>query len=477
MTAKPTAKEADLDRNLPQRLALALEQAGVRYCQWKGFWRPLGDSDADLLVHREDRARFRNVAESLGFKPVLPSGERQLPGVESFLGHEPRMPRPLHIHVHYQLVLGDYWRSVYRIPIEDALLASAVPGTVFPVPSPVYQFLVYLLRMMLRLRGWPFSRPRWLGGIQGQLDYFDGRCNRDELAAVLAQQLPTVDLALVDRCLEALRGETDPLEAALVRLKLYRRLKAHVRRPSLVALITATIEKILPPVARPMLFDGRMRPAAGGLVLALAGGDGAGKSTCAHQLRHWLSGHLPTLHAHLGRPPRSLLTLLVGAALKAEAWANRLVKREPPAGSTVELLRHLCTARDRYRLYQKARRFAASGGVAVCERYPIHEDRILVGPCIPEAMGDRPGRLALLLAREEERYYQAILPPDLICVLRLEPELAVKRKPEEPADYVRRRARVVWETKWSRPSVRVIDASRSLAEVVVDLKNVLWSAL
>jgi thymidylate kinase len=331
--------------------------------------------------------------------------------------------------------------------------------------------------MMLRLRGSPLARPRWLGGIQGQLDYFDGRCNRDELAVVLAKQLPTLDLPLVDRCLQALRGEINPLEAAWVRLTLYRRLKAHLRRPSIEALTAATGEKLLPGFIRLMLFDGRMRPATGGLVFALSGGDGAGKSTCAHQLRHWLSGHLPTLHAHLGRPPRSLLTFLVGGALKLESWLYHRIKRQRPAGSFIELLRHLCTARDRYLLYQKVRRFAASGGVAICERYPIHEDRVLVGPCIPGAMAANPGRWARMLASQEESYYQAMLPPDLVCVLRLDPELAVKRKPEEPADYVRARARVVWETKWSRPNIRVIDASRPLADVVIDLKNVLWSAL
>jgi hypothetical protein len=59
----------------------------------------------------------------------------------------------------------------------------------------------------------------------------------------------------------------------------------------------------------------------------------------------------------------------------------------------------------------------------------------------------------------------------------LDPELAVARKLDEPADYVRARARVVWETDWSRTPAQVIDVSRPLAHVVQDLKARVWSVL
>jgi thymidylate kinase len=469
----------DASRHLLERLADALEAGAIGYCQWKGLWRATGDGDIDLLVRRTDAARFRTIVEGLGFKAVLPSGERQLRGVESFFGHEPALPRPIHLHVHYQLIAGDYWRTVYRLPIEEPMLQTATPGDPFPVPAPAYQFLVYVLRMMLRLRGWPFALPRsrWLGGIQGQLDYLEGRCDRDEVGSALAQHLPSIDLPFLDRCLRALRAEGGPLESAATRWGLHRRLRAHVCHPSLVAVLAAAGEKVLPRPLRPMLFDGRMRPGTGGLVVALIGGDGAGKSTCARELRGWLATHLPTMHAHLGRPPRSLLTLASGGALKAEGLVYRLTRREPRSGTYLEMLRYLCTARDRYHLYRKVQRFAARGGLAICERYPIPQNRFLVGPCIPGLLDTRPTRWAKLLAARECRYYETILPPDVICVLLLDPELAVRRKPEEPADYVRTRARVIWETDWTSTPAHVIDASRSLDEVLQELRHHVWAAL
>jgi hypothetical protein len=77
----------------------------------------------------------------------------------------------------------------------------------------------------------------------------------------------------------------------------------------------------------------------------------------------------------------------------------------------------------------------------------------------------------------EASYYERMLSPDVLCVLRLDPELAVIRKPEEPADYVRTRGRIIWETDWSTTHAQVVDASQPLPEVLARLKAIVWSLL
>jgi thymidylate kinase len=476
-TLLPTAEETP-SRSLLEQLALALEARGVSYCQWKGHWSAhrwaTGHGDVDLLVGRETLTAFREVLGSLGFKLTLPGASRDVPGIETYYGYDPSVARLLHLHVHYHLLLGEYWRPVYRIPVERALLQSTVPGQPFRAPSPTYQFLIFVLRMMLRQVGRPHlsARKHWIHGIQIQLASLEACSDRQELASVLEYHFPAIDLAFFDRCARSLQIESSRSERALLPWLLHQRIRSHSRRPPAAALLVAAAEKILPDrLARLPGTD--MRLAGGGMVVALVGGDGAGKSTCARELTQWLAPAFPTMRAHLGNPPRSLLTLAVGGALKLQRWVDRQFQRTSTPASTIESLRHLCTARDRYRLYGRVHRFAARGGIAICERYPITENRALVGPVIPPSTS----RVIEALRAAEALYYQRMLRPDRVCVLRLDPELAVLRKPEEPADYVRARGQVIWGTDWSSPDARVVDASQPLESVVRNLKAIIWSAL
>jgi thymidylate kinase len=475
--------DGQLERSLLERLAQSLEDHSVRYCQWKGHWSAhrwaAGRGDVDLLVDHDSSADFRRLVGDLGFKPALHSGAREVPGVESYFGYDPAVPRLLHLHVHYRLVVGDFWRTTYRIPIERAMLETSGPGTLFRVPDPTFQYVVFVLRMMFL----QFGRPRlalgtrWRRSIQIQLDNLEGLTERQALATVLSRHLPAIDLPFFDRCVASLRGEFGAVERALLPDQLHARLWPYARRPSIPALLTATADKLLPVALRRMLADDRMRPAAGGTVVALVGGDGAGKSTAATELSDWLGTDFATARGHLGNPPRSLFTLAVGGLLKAEQLLHRMLRPVARPASHLELLRYLCTARDCYLLHQRLRRFAADGGVAICERYPVPQMRSHVGPSIPALLPAKPTRLAKRLETMEAEYYGRILAPDALLVLRLDPELAVLRKPDEPADYVRARGRAVWETDWTGTPAHCVDTSRPLPVVLKDLKALVWSAL
>ncbi len=466
--------------SLLERLARRLNSEDLLYCQWKGHWAEhrwaTGKGDLDLLVDRRDLSAIRRVVEDLGFRPAVPSGSRQLPGTEHYYGFDPKVGGLLHLHIHYRLLLGDFWRTTYRLPIERHLLETSISGTLFKVPSPEYQLLIYVFRLVLRQRG-RLPPRRWFAGVQIQLDDLDDRCCRDTLKHCLRQHLPLIDLSFFDSCVRWLREQCGTFGRIAVPLQLHQRLRAHAVRPGFVPVLVAIAEKILPAEITGRLCDGRMRPAEGGVVVALIGGDGSGKSTCATELERWLQSDFVTMRAQLGNPPRSALTLVVGGALKLERLIRTRLHSKMPATSPLSLLRYLCSARDRYRLYRRVHRFAGAGGIAVCERYPVAEIPSHVGPTIPPLLSANPGRLAQFLARQETSIYSRMLRPDMLFVLQLDPELAVTRKPEEPAEYVRRRGRAVWAVDWATTGAQVIDASRPLPEVLDDLKSRIWPNL
>ena len=77
----------------------------------------------------------------------------------------------------------------------------------------------------------------------------------------------------------------------------------------------------------------------------------------------------------------------------------------------------------------------------------------------------------------EERYHAAIAPPELLVVLRVDPEIAVQRKTEERPESVRARSAEVWNIDWRDSRVHIVDASQPEAEVARELKALVWSSL
>ncbi len=450
--------------SLAEQLARDLEREQVLYCQWTGHRRPArlptGDGDIDLLVDQASRPRFARVLVRLGFTRAVARPARRLRAVDSYFGHDPLTGRLVRVHAHHAVVVRGPWRTTYRLPIDAPCLASAERRGVFRAPAPEYELIAFVVRMVQRysvrdaLRG---REPTWLPHIQDELASLRARTNRAPLAAILARSLPTVTPAFLDRCLQSLEPGWSPLRRVALRHELRRRLARYARREGVSAAFAALLGR-----------EGAHRRRPGGMVIAVNGHDGVETSTCVQELEAWLSPNFVVRRAHFGRAPRSLATRAVGAALRV---AGRLGLR-----AHLQPLRDLCRARDRYRLCIAVRRFAAAGGVALCERYPIPEARPLPGASVARGPGTAAGALRTLLARRERRYDTRIARPDLCIVLRLEPELAAPLRRTEPGA-VSARAQTGAENDWTQAGARVVDASRPLPEVIADLQSLIWSAL
>ena len=155
------------------------------------------------------------------------------------------------------------------------------------------------------------------------------------------------------------------------------------------------------------------------------------------------------------------------------------------------MLREVCRARDRYLTYVKARRFAARGGLVILDRFPLPQLQLMDGPQAERFIREltdgpqagrfmsprRSSRLAKVLVELDESYYYPIVPPEVLIVLRVDPEIAVQRKTEEDATSVRERSTEIWELNWEGTDAHIIDGSKSRMEVLTELKARIWSKL
>jgi thymidylate kinase len=274
--------------------------------------------------------------------------------------------------------------------------------------------------------------------------------------------------------------------------RLERALAGHARRPRLADIPLKVWRRGGAWMRRHVLRRGSPRKtlAHGGALIALVGGDGAGKSTAAEELSQWLSRDLQTTRVHLGKPRRSAVS-----RVSKRAWdLGSAVRRSSVSGQSAlaastetsmsfrayaRLAWELMTARDRYRQYVRARRLATNGAIVICDRYPLPQIMLMDG-AVATRMLARPGgsRLVRALAELERRYYGQILYPDILIVLRVDPSVAVERKRgEDDEAFVRRRSQEIWAMDWQGTPAVVVDAGRPKSQVLSEIKSLVWSRL
>jgi PST family polysaccharide transporter len=492
-SARPAAESPKPEPlRLVHQLATALEDAGIRYCQRNSqvncTWATgAGDIDLRFLVDAAHAERFSGVLTRLGFAPVLDPPRQRLPGVHSFLGLDRATGGLVRVHAHQQVLVGRPWSASYALGIEGPLLSSATPNAVFRTPAPEFELIETVIRTVERYGLTNALRPRdpdWAESVRQESSRLEARIDQFKLARAL-EQVPLLDARFFEQCRRSLRPDYPRWRRVLLRQRLLQRLRTGLARPPIAAALTTPLRRAraLAP-GRP--DDARTRFVSGGMIIALDGADGAGKSSCARELVAWLSPTFECAWLQMGEPRRSLLTVSVDAALRAGTLFDRLVGRSRTpveddigsgrAPSYLELLRHVCTARDRRRLALEAQRRAARGAVVVCERYPNVTP--LAGPTIQHLRYPVPrGWVGRWLVRAETGLYDRIPPPDLVAVLLVDPEHAVERKRDEPAAHAWRRTDLVTRADRTGTGAHVVDANRPLREVVRDLKCLIWSAV
>lgn len=473
--------------SLIEKLSRALEESGISYCHWKsteGLLRGFKEGDdLDLLVGASDATRFNELIHRFGFKKARGPRAREFPGVAHYYGLDESSGALVHLHAYYRLVLGHDATKNYRLPIEDAYLASASHGHIFPIPAPGFELAVLVLRLVLKHNGWD-SMLRLEGSISAaerrELDLLTAVTDTDDLDEVVAQHLSFIGKDLFDDCFASVRPGAGVVARVAAARRLTHALDGCAKTGPVVDLLRKSWGRGSWVLRRSLDKSFvKKRLETGGAVVAVVGGDGSGKSSTVGELRGWIRGPLRARTVHLGKPPRSVARSFLKVWLSADRRLRRRDADGPadgPALGRAAGLRQVLVARDRSRQHTKVRRAATRGEVVICDRYPIPNIKLMDGPRLAR-FETSPRRSERLLAQLERRYYNRILPPDVLLVLRVDPHKAATRKIEEDFDFVRVRANEVWEIDWTQSAATVIDASQPLEDVVREAKEVLWSRL
>ncbi len=483
-------------------LFAALNQADVRYCHWKSNIRLEaslnGRTDFDLLVDSEQRALFQHILTEFQVKPLKAAPGKDYPGIENYLGFDPHSGKLFHLHVHFQLVLGEQFVKNYRLPLETQFLDETEMRFGIKTPTPTLELILFSLRALLKYRDRDVIKdllsirsPGLSRAVLEETDWLLAQTSIEQVMTKLTEIEDVVPADVVVGFLEtAVSSPRDGFRLYQLRQSARQALRPYQRNGR----FPTTLKYFREMWRRRKSFlksepSQKMTPHSGGQTLAIIGADGAGKSTMSSQINAWLSWKVTSRCIYLGskQPSRRSqnLYLLFRAARRSQRALSRSLGEDSlsvrSAQTAQQFLRnchHLSIGLDRYRRYRAGQKLAACEAIVLFDRYPLEAP--LDGPKIYLLLDDESGRVTRALARAEQRLYQKIQPPDHFFFLDVSLDVSLARKPDHSRDAIA--AKIEYLTAMTERAsetgdLQRFDANLPFEQVLNQLKQAVWQLL
>jgi len=484
-----------------------LDAEAIRYCHWKSneHLGPAltGVTDVDALFDRRAAQRLAHIlTESAQFKRFTVKPGRGYPGIEDYVGFDPTTGTLTHLHVHYQLTLGEKFLKGHRLPWEEVMLATRVrdPEYTVWVTDPHLELLILIARAAIKLRwrdralallGFDYVR----GSMLREMRWLAARVRTDRLidvatplvgpaaahaaAAMISTRAPTI------RQLRAFRRVVDPP------LSSYRMYSAGgAARRMMFREWTWIWWRVSHWLTRAPTRSTRTPP-HGGLTIALIGPDGAGKSTLTQSIATWLSREVAVMTAYGGSGkgtasgPRRWLQR-IGALTRPTTPSPTGGEPSAPTPGTGgvrlfgKLLWVLALARERRRWAHSVQQARSLGMIVLSDRLPQSQFAGLNdGPRLGHWL-ESPSWLRRIVARRERAALRMaeLVPPDLVIRLHVPVDIALRRKPDTPPDQLQRKVEIVARLTYPPPArVAEINAAQPIERVLAEVKQAVWECL
>ena len=281
-------------------LIFALKQNNIRYCHWKSNsrldWGLTGRTDLDLLVDQKHEKLFKNISADLKIKKMIAPTNMQYPSLEHYLGFDPNTGNLFHLHIHFQLVVGEQYVKNYRIPIENKILDLTQVKSWVNIPIPELEIVILSIRALLKYRNRYVLKDILLIRSAGfpehilhELIWLFEQTSIKNIGEIISEISIFSDENLILEFLNIVKqGPRSGWKIWKLRTILRRELRAFQRQNR----FAASLKYFFSLFQKIGLFNLRnnqlLKFPNGGKLIAIVGIDGSGKSTLCGKLTKWL---------------------------------------------------------------------------------------------------------------------------------------------------------------------------------------------
>lgn len=463
----------------------ALHAENIIFCNWKGhsdIKKHLnGDGDIDLYVSINQKTKFEEIAKVSGFRRVT-SYQASHDYIEHYYGLDKSQTIFVHIHVYFKIITGEHISKNYELPIENYLIlnmdTSSPPLSTMSVSA---KHSIFLIRYFLKI-----------GSMYGLMQYFrefskysnewqsfDHNFNYESL--------PELSISVNEfKEMHKVYESSSFIKKLFFSIKFKKKL-IKFRRRRFFDYHIFTINNLIIRSINKFLLK-KQKILSPGIVVAICGLDGSGKSSLVSSLQNHFSEYFNTTVFHLGRPSSNILTFVFNAFVSVYSFVRRLKPFRKTSDSEmirknvslVYAIRSVLLAYDRKVQSNKAFKYSRKGYLVICDRYPGLENGKMDSPRI--LIDKSKGFIYQFCYNLEQNLYKSINPAEFIFQLSVPLDVAIHRNRlrakygKETEDELRERFALNSGVKFLGKNYHHIDATPPFDFVLKQVIDELWNS-
>lgn len=476
--------------NLLTNLFLLWNEAGVRYCHWKGNANLKngfeGTSDLDILVSIEDKTKAEKIMQKAGLIEFRTQYTSQIPDVFDWLYFDAISGILCHVHLHYEMIAGKSGVMEYNLPFLSIAFNNRLYNNTYSLYTinPSVELIVLFTRIGLDSMGKKIQKSK-SGYVLSkktikEIEYLKRLAEEKTVIKILndyfGNYAAKVNKLINKEALSSsdiifLRSVCPIIFKSCKRYGFFKTYLMSFEKKAVSNFIKIFRNKISGVVIT------KKTPKNGyGLVIAFLGQDGSGKSTVSEDIEKWLTWKIDAKRFYMGSGDHW------------NPWQKSMLHIIPnipifkPLRGLISLSLTMSLANEKLNVIKKAQNYKNRGGIALFDRFPqIAYKGINDGPRIRVKYMPMFGNgmikpiVEWLANREEKKIEMACnMSPQIVFKLMLSPEESMRRKPFEKYNEVKKKHEIIKHLEFPDSDVYTIDATQQYEEELVQIKRIIW---
>jgi hypothetical protein len=440
-------------------LLVTLNNANVSYCHWKSNEHIeaslQGKTDLDILFLNSQKKDVYNLLLTSGFVHFKAAWFLNYSDIEDFIGVDEETGKIIHVHAHFKLIFGERRIKNYHFPIEEEILAARIKVQEYNCYAikPAQEMILLIIRVSIKIstemlyEKYKHVSLKILNDANVEFDWLRKRVSIEELVQASEQILGKKNKNLLHEIYNnSLSRKYSKCFYRSNRKKInsYRkrsRYKAFIlRRLRLFLYLSAYVLTKLH-----VKLPYRRRNPQSGLIVAVVGVDGCGKSTLVKNLTSEFSKKIDVVNVYLGSGTGQMSLLrkfpylfrkmfkAIKSKKSAASNSNLTLKKEPPY--LIHSYLSMIACFEKYFRVRKANRAKKKGIVVICDRYP--QNQILGINDGPKLHNPPKGYSFLRFLHHIENYLYnktLITKPDIVIQLEGDVDILMARRQDMAKD-------------------------------------------